>query len=341
MSVSIKCILFFILIGFWIAVVGCLVPDTGQMGDYTPVFGEDSDYTRFPPSYTKLDATGAELPDDAAEWAMIKDYVTGLVWEKKTDDSSIHNWEQKYTWQGAQDVFIEQLNEDNFGGFNDWRLPNAKELLYIANRNGVVPSIDDTYFPLTNWIGYYGGYWTITEYSGNPLLAYFVGFDYGAIRRERKSNEMYVRAVRGESITNQILEDNGDGTATDWGTSLMWEQHGNDHVPRGYWESALDYCEELSLAGHDDWRLPNVNELTSLVDFSRNDPSINTDFFPVTVSDYYWSSTSIPRCIVDDSAAIVSFKNGSIVYSEKSNGGYSQKHWRCVRSIKYTTYPTQ
>ncbi len=71
------------------------------------------------------------------------------------------------------------------------------------------------------------------------------------------------------------LEDNGNGTVTDWGSSLLWEQHDeNDYGPRGYWELALNYCEELNLAGLDDRRLPNINELTSLLDFTRNDPSI-------------------------------------------------------------------
>jgi hypothetical protein len=153
---------------------------------------------------------------------------------------------------------------------------------------------------------------------------------------------MFVRAVRGESITNQYLEDNGDGTVTDWGTSLMWEQHDeNTYIPRGYWELGLNYCEELNLAGMDDWRLPNVNELTSLVDFNRNDPSIDTAYFPATVSDYYWSSTGIPNRVATDSAAIVSFRSGSTTKAKVEDGANSQKYWRCVRSIKYTTYPTQ
>lgn len=67
------------------------VPDTGQTQSYTATFGEDSDYTCNPHSYTKLDAEGNALPDAAASWSMIKDNVTGLIWENKTDDGSIHD----------------------------------------------------------------------------------------------------------------------------------------------------------------------------------------------------------------------------------------------------------
>ena len=53
--------------------------------------------------------------------------------------------------------------------------------------------------------------------------------------------------------------DNGDGTVTDNGTGLMWQQA---TAPGTYtWEQALVYCENLDLANHTDWRLPTVKEL--------------------------------------------------------------------------------
>ena len=62
---------------------GSPVPDTGQEQSYTDTFGEDSDYTINPQSYTKLDEYGNELPDDALIWVMVRDNVTGLIWEVK------------------------------------------------------------------------------------------------------------------------------------------------------------------------------------------------------------------------------------------------------------------
>ena len=55
------------------------------------------------------------------------------------------------------------------------------------------------------------------------------------------------------------------------------------------WGSALNYCEKLIYAGYDNWRLPTINELKTLVDHSIYDPASE---FPGISSDYFFSSTS-------------------------------------------------
>jgi hypothetical protein len=85
------------------------------------------------------------------------------------------------------------------------------------------------------------------------------------------------------------LLDNGDGTVTDTETGLMWQQAEAGAMT---WEAALAYCEALSLAGQDDWRLPNRNELQSIVDYDFYDPATDTTAFPGAESSYYWSSTA-------------------------------------------------
>lgn len=97
--------------------------------------------------------------------------------------------------------------------------------------------------------------------------------------------------------------DNGDGTVTDNCTGLMWQQatadvNGDGEItdaehPAGDsvdWQHALQYCESLESAGHTDWRLPNVIELQSIVDYERFDPAID----PVFSADmtWYWTSSS-------------------------------------------------
>ena len=82
---------------------------------------------------------------------------------------------------------------------------------------------------------------------------------------------------------------NGDGTVTDTETSLMWQQETAGLMP---WEEALNYCESLNLTGCDDWRLPNRNELQSIVDYSTYNPAIDITAFPDTMSSDYWSSTT-------------------------------------------------
>ena len=56
------------------------------------------------------------------------------------------------------------------------------------------------------------------------------------------------------------------------------------------WHEALTYCENLEFAGHTDWRLPNVRELQSIVDYGRTRPAIDPVFGAESAG--YWSSTA-------------------------------------------------
>ena len=83
--------------------------------------------------------------------------------------------------------------------------------------------------------------------------------------------------------------DNQDGTVTDTVTGLMWQQATDGKMN---WEEAIRHCEGLTLAGYEDWRLPNLKELRSIVDYSICNPAINISYFPHTLSSNYWSSTT-------------------------------------------------
>ncbi|MCA9909899.1 MAG: DUF1566 domain-containing protein, partial [Anaerolineae bacterium] len=110
--------------------------------------------------------------------------------------------------------------------------------------------------------------------------------------------------VRGSAYGENAFVDNGDGTITDHATSLTWmkDDNGNGVL----WQDALTYCETLSLGGVDDWRLPNIKELHSIVDYSRSpdatgpaalDPVFNATAITNEMgqADYpfYWSSTTL------------------------------------------------
>lgn len=120
-----------------------------------------------------------------------------------------------------------------------------------------------------------------------------------------------------------VYTDNGNGSVTDAVTTLMWQKQ--DDGTTKTWEGAIAYCQGLTLAGYSDWRLPNVKELSSLVDDSRYSPSINTTYFPNTQSSSYWSSTTYSY---DTALAwFVNFHIGYTNYSDKTNPYYV----RCVR----------
>jgi hypothetical protein len=115
--------------------------------------------------------------------------------------------------------------------------------------------------------------------------------------------------------------DNGDGTLTDNRTGLTWEKRTDANVDNSYsWTEALDYAAELNamnggagFAGHNDWRLPNLKELLSIVDFSRFNPSIDPIFGPTAGTlrfVRYWSSTSWAAFYPEVNAWAVDFVNG-------------------------------
>lgn len=265
------------------------LPDTGQTTSYTDTFGEDADYIINAPTYTKLDAFGNELEEAASQWAMVRDNVTGLVWEVKSDQEGMHYNETDYRWQTIQSDFLDRLNKAQFGGYTDWRLPTLHELHTLVQYNALDPDlkINRKYFPHTKP----ESYWSSTTYSFNPSHAWFVYFGSGVVNDFNKTYRAYVRAVRGvQNVSNLI--DNNDGTVTDAATGLMWQQVDASAAAMD-WEAALNYCETLELAGFDDWRLPNVKELLSISDFQEYEPAIDQTLFPNTKNrGTYWSSTT-------------------------------------------------
>jgi cysteine-rich repeat protein len=140
----------------------------------------------------------------------ITDSNTGLMWEKLSDDGTIHDWNNSYAWDDAFSTKVATLNGGGgFAGHSDWRMPNIKELQSIANyellhpgpmvtapsnagcpfpcalppcsctpSNTYWPSSSSAYFPYFAWAVYF--------YDGNGY-AYYKTYFY------------YVRAVRGGS----------------------------------------------------------------------------------------------------------------------------------------------
>jgi hypothetical protein len=272
------------------------LPDTGQTQSYTTTFGEDSDYTIDPPSYTdNSDGT-------------ITDNVTGLIWQKEDDDIT-RNWDDAVTC----------CNDLTLASYTDWRLPSEYELMSIVNCNTYGPSINTFYFSGTNE----SYYWSSTTSAGNSSSAWFVDFDYGYVDFSTKSFPGYVRCVRGQELSFGNFTDNDNGTVTDNNTGLIWQQ---GEGGKKTWEDAITYCEDLSLAGYTDWRLPNKNELNSIIDYEIYDPAIDTNFFSNVYASYYWSSTTYVSS--SSSAWGVYFYDGYVDGGDKSGSNYV----RCVRA---------
>ncbi len=149
-------------------------------------------------------------------------------------------------------------------------------------------------------------YWSATEYVGTTMTGNHTVFGvnfadgrikgYPSTRPDRTEPSMFVMYVRGNTSygVNDFV-DNHDGTVTDQATGLMWQQA--DSGQAYHWEDALAWCENLSLADDNDWRLPNAKELQSIVDYTRApavtaSPAINPIFAVTEMESFFWTSTT-------------------------------------------------
>jgi hypothetical protein len=147
-------------------------------------------------------------------------------------------------------------------------------------------------------------------------------------------------------------QDDGDGTVTDLQTGLIWQREPPEELYT--WQAAMAYADALDLAGHDDWRLPNIKELLSIMDFAGSirihAPYVDTRYFGYHFPDVsgghrdidaqYWSSTPYFGRVMTglEGAFGVNFADGRIkCYPTKfgPRGGPSGPYVRCVRGPEY------
>jgi hypothetical protein len=123
--------------------------------------------------------------------------------------------------------------------------------------------------------------------------------------------------------------ENGDGTVTDNLTGLIWLKNANYFKGTKTWDDAIAVCNSLaddeqsitdgSRPG--DWRLPNVRELQSLIDFGRSGPALPADHpFTNVEPFYYWSSTTVNG--FTGSAWFVGMNYGTLYSGSKFNDYY-------------------
>lgn len=280
--------------------------------------GYDADYSGNQPSYTL-----------STDGKVVTDNVTGLVWTQSTDidgSGAVDYADKKY--QGDAETYCSSLSLDGYS----WRLPSIKELYSLIEFSGtdassysgtdtsvLTPFIDHTFDwafgDLTTSAGIAAGdriidaqYATTTTYVSTTMngdaTMFGVNFVDGRIKGYPLAiKKFYVRCVAGSSSygTNDFA-DNSDGTITDNATGLMWEKSDQSGLD---WDQAVSTCESATTGTHSDWRLPNIKELHTIVDYTRSpdtssSAAINSLFTTTSITNegnatdwgYYWGSTT-------------------------------------------------
>lgn len=287
-------------------------------------YGQNSNYPGNIPSYTDNgDGT-------------VTDNVTKLMWSKSPDlnGDGIINYDDKISLEESE----QSIKEFTLAGYTDWRIPTIKELYSLIDFSGIdissysgtsteglTPFIDTRYFDFG-----YGDLsyerlidaqiLTTTIYTSttmeNAKTLFGVNFADGRIKgygltSPKGEKKFYAYFVRGNSDygKNDFVETE-DGTIVDKATGLMWMK---DDSGKGMtWQEALEYAENYSYGGYDDWRLPSVKELQSIVDYDRSpdftsSAAISPLFNCTQITneagqkDYpaYWSSTTHQRYASD------------------------------------------
>ena len=121
-----------------------------------------------------------------------------------------------------------------------------------------------------------------------------------------------------------FTRDNAKEVVVNDKTGLMWQDDSSAKTVERDWKGAKNYCQSLNFASYNDWYLPSIKEMETLIDTTKYNPAIKDGFINVASSNY-WSSS--PPVVSGYSAWNVNFKNGGSYYN---NTG--KLYVRCVRA---------
>lgn len=130
----------------------------------------------------------------------------------------------------------------------------------------------------------------------------------------------------------EFSRDNEKEIVTDSTSGLMWQDDNVTKQTKMNFADAKNSCEALKLGGYDDWRVPSIEELQTITDYSRFNPAIQKEFINFSLDSSYWSSTIYANSI--EFAHTVRTHDGSLWGSTI----LSERDIRCVRGGTFGSF---
>lgn len=135
---------------------------------------------------------------------------------------------------------------------------------------------------------------------------------------------IFIIQLNATLIKDSTLSDNY--VIIDTKTLLMWQDDNDAKFDNYNWEDAISHCENLTKKGFSDWRLPNINELETIIDDSLSSPALSGEFSNVSNSKYWSSTTFIDT---KTKAWHIDFNSAEMDHTNKTN----TLNVRCVRDL--------
>ena len=261
--------------------------------------------------------------------AVVKDFLSGLMWTKNATPA-----EFPQTW-GEAFEYVNRMNAARSHGHDDWRVPDRRELFSLISHSRFNPALPAAH-PFTNVFA--GYYWTSSPCAQWPKQAWYVNLGGGRVFKGMKQGSYLVWPVRRMKSDNPVAFsrlktgdrfETFDHVASDRSTGLMWLRSAMGPEDVVDWPTALAairLMNENTAYGYNDWRLPNIRELESLVALDQHSPALPESHPFQNVGQGYWSSTT---SVYDTSYAWV-------LYSDDGNVGvgFKEKADFSVRPVR-------
>lgn len=253
--------------------------------------------------------------------SIIEDSVTGLQWYEYMPI----DW-NSYT-------YVRNLCDNLvYGEKDDWRMPTIYELHTIFNYGKHDPAVTKSVFKNISS----NKLWSKTSHPTIEKTLWVVDTEFGYTtyqKRDHNSGDPEgvglggLLCVRGGeyNFAAGAIELLNDGTMFDTKNHRMWHSAASEELKT--WTEALSYCETSRLGGHDNWRLPNVTELMSLIDYNAAPDNFLADLGGDSTSpkEKFWTSTTFEAD--PKNAWYVGFDDGQTKETAKS----TSLRVRCVR----------